>query len=82
MAIIMAQCCVVLFNFWEASVVDPGAPLYEEFLNLLDIYSIWNLFVSKFSSILNKCIPLDIPKPKESLFLNTAALRLKNRKCS
>ena len=31
----------------------------EEFLNSLDIYSAWNLFVSKFSSILRnpkKCI--------------------------
>ena len=54
---------------------------WEEFLNPLDIYSAWNLFVSKFSSILDECIPLDIPKPKKSLFLNTAALRLKNRKC-
>ena len=50
-------------------------------MNPLDIYSAWNLFISKFSSILDECIPLDIPKPKRSLFLNTAALRLKNRKC-
>ena len=54
---------------------------WEEILNPLDIYFAWNLFVSKFSSILDECIPLDISKPKKSLFLNTAALRLKNRKC-
>ena len=48
---------------------------WEEFLNPLDIYSAWNLFVSKISSILDERIPLDIPKPK-NLFLNTAALTL------
>ena len=38
---------------------------WEKFLNPLDIYSTWNLFVSKFSSILNECIPLDILKLKK-----------------
>ena len=57
------------------------AVTWDDFLNPLDIYSAWNLFVSKLSSILDECIPLDIPKSKKSLFLNTAALRIKNMKC-
>ena len=37
----------------------------RKFLNPLDIYSAWNLFVPNFSNILDECIPLDIPKPKK-----------------
>ena len=55
---------------------------WEDFLNPLNIYSAWNLFVSKFSSILNECIPLDILKPKNSILKYCCfVLRLKNSKC-
>ena len=50
---------------------------WENILGPMDIHSAWKFFTTKFTEILNECIPFDFPRSKKNLFMTNKA-RIKN----
>ena len=53
---------------------------WEDTLNPLDIHSAWQFFASKFTDVVNRCIPLCINRKKKNIYVTCRVFSLRNRK--
>ena len=53
---------------------------WKDTLNPLDIHSAWQFFASKFTDVVNRCIPLCINRKKKNIYVTCRVFSLRNRK--